>query len=522
VLLHSDRHTVAEAAATVVVAAGATAVPARHRRMAASTASVALLLVTAVLVHLSGGLIEAHFLFFVIVAAVTLYQQWAPFLSAVVFVIVHHGVVGTLAPASTYNHPAAVENPWMWAGVHGGFIALASAVGLAAWRFDELVRDELVQVGAHSRVVLDSVGDAVIALDAQGVILSTNAAASVLLRRPPQDLVGQQVHQALHSQAHPIGTCPLGPLPGADATFGVDAVTAPDDGALVPVRYQVSVVRADGPAAAVLTLTDLSSEHRAHVAEEQLHHLSAERLAERAEVEQLVASVRPKPLDVEGLEVAATYLPASGALVGGDLYDWFVAPDGSVHVTVIDAMGKGLAATNQAVAVLHALRLLVLDGVPLEDVIGRADALLLRHDPELMASVVMARLNRTTGRFVAVSAGHPPALVVRSAPAAEYLATEGLGIGCPGAGSTRAAEAVLEPGDTLVLYTDGLIEGLKDPGAGLDDVRTTACHLAGRPLRELTAALAREPRSVSADDDRVVVAVRRQSAGGTAAAAVAV
>uniref|UniRef100_UPI0013E943EB PP2C family protein-serine/threonine phosphatase n=1 Tax=Cellulomonas endophytica TaxID=2494735 RepID=UPI0013E943EB len=137
-------------AAAVLGAAGvAAAVPHHHRRLAASVASVAMLGVTAVLVHLSHGLIEMHFLFFVIVGAVTLYQQWAPFLSAVAFVVLHHGVLGTLDPASIYNHPEAIEHPWAWAGVHGGFIALMSAVGLAAWRFDELVRDELAAATAE-------------------------------------------------------------------------------------------------------------------------------------------------------------------------------------------------------------------------------------------------------------------------------------------------------------------------------------------------------------------------------------
>ncbi len=54
------------------------------------------------------------------------------------------------------------------------------------------------------------------------------------------------------------------------------------------------------------------------------------------------------------------------ASTGGDLYDWVLLPDGTLHLAVVDVMGKGVAAIKAAVAVTHALRLLVLDGVPLD------------------------------------------------------------------------------------------------------------------------------------------------------------
>ena len=56
---------------------------------------------------------------------------------------------------------------------------------------------------------------------------------------------------------------------------------------------------------------------------------------------------------------------------------WVVLPDGTLHVAVIDIMGKGVAATKDALAVTHALRLLALDGCPLETLVSRADELAL-------------------------------------------------------------------------------------------------------------------------------------------------
>lgn len=505
---------VLEAVVLAVLAAAALAVPHRHRRLAATAASLGLLLATAFLVHLSGGLIEMHFLFFVIVAAVTLYQQWAPFLAAVGFVVLHHGVVGTLAPELTYNHPDAVANPWAWAGVHGGFVALASVVGLAAWRFDELVREELRHAGEHHRVVLDSVGDAVVAVDDAGRVTSLNTTASAVLAGVA---VGVDLHTVLHPGAdHPAHGCALVTLrPGGRSRTGVGTVTTRRGE--VPVRYRLTAVtRTPGaedpgtppPARAVLAFTDLSGEERARAAESRLRDLSEELRAEREEVEQLIASVGPRALVAPGVTVAAAYRPAPGALVGGDLYDWFATADGVVHVSVVDAMGKGVGATHQAIAVLHAIRVLVLDGTPLDALLARADRVLMRHDPDLCASAVVARLDPGTGAVQVASAGHPRALLRRADGSTGYLSSEGIGLGVPGAGSLRVAHDVLGPGDVLALYTDGLVEGTRDLDRGFADLERTARAAGAEPPDRLARTLVDDSPSASDDDDRVAVVVR--------------
>jgi diguanylate cyclase (GGDEF)-like protein len=117
-----------------------------------SCATVGLIGSSAILVHFSGGLIEMHFHFFVMVAVVTLYQSWTPFLLAIAFVVIHHGTVGILDPSQVYNHPSAIANPWKWAFIHGLFIAGESAAGLTAWKMNErgLERER------HARVKLQT------------------------------------------------------------------------------------------------------------------------------------------------------------------------------------------------------------------------------------------------------------------------------------------------------------------------------------------------------------------------------
>ena len=112
-------------------------------RFRAAIATVGLILASTLLVHLSGGFIEAHFHFFVMMAVIVLYQDWIPFLVALIAVVVDHGVIGTLAPTMVYNHSAAQHHPWHWALIHGGFILAESAALLIYWRVNETVQVDL-------------------------------------------------------------------------------------------------------------------------------------------------------------------------------------------------------------------------------------------------------------------------------------------------------------------------------------------------------------------------------------------
>ena len=108
-----------------------------NRKLRSAAATFGLFSSSAILVHLSGGLIEMHFHFFVMVAVVTLYQDWLPFLLGIGYVLLHHGFMGWLAPQDVYNHPAAINHPWKWASIHALFIAAESAALLVAWHLGE-------------------------------------------------------------------------------------------------------------------------------------------------------------------------------------------------------------------------------------------------------------------------------------------------------------------------------------------------------------------------------------------------
>ncbi len=117
-------------------------------------ASFGLITCSAVLVDLWSGITEAHFHFFVMIGVLTLYQDWTPFLVAIAYVVIHHGLGGVISPASVYgDNPTAVKHPWVWALIHGGFVLAASVAHVVAWRTNEnqLLRDPLT--GLPSRLL---------------------------------------------------------------------------------------------------------------------------------------------------------------------------------------------------------------------------------------------------------------------------------------------------------------------------------------------------------------------------------
>jgi diguanylate cyclase (GGDEF)-like protein len=136
---------IAEPAAMLAFAAlaGWTAASRKWRSL---SASMGLLTGAAALVDISGGLTEMHFSFFVVILVLTLYEEWAPFLLAVAFVLIHHGVMGTIDPSAVFDTRAARAHPWTWAGIHALFVSVAGAAGVTAWGLNERVRDRMREV----------------------------------------------------------------------------------------------------------------------------------------------------------------------------------------------------------------------------------------------------------------------------------------------------------------------------------------------------------------------------------------
>jgi methyl-accepting chemotaxis protein len=112
------------------------------RRTRTALATLGLVSASAVLVYFSGGYIEAHFHFFVVMAVVAVYEDWLPFLAGILYVAIQHATFGMAHPEMVYNHSAAVLNPMMWAGVHATFVLGLSAALVSHWASTERSREE--------------------------------------------------------------------------------------------------------------------------------------------------------------------------------------------------------------------------------------------------------------------------------------------------------------------------------------------------------------------------------------------
>ncbi|CAA9463143.1 MAG: Serine phosphatase RsbU, regulator of sigma subunit [uncultured Solirubrobacteraceae bacterium] len=156
-------HGLQELALLLGLALAATHVSSRRARSLLT--ATALLTSSAMLVHFSGGLIEAHFHFFVVVTLLAFYEDRAVYALAVVYVLGHHGVLGALAGEErVFSHPdhPGVSN-WTWASVHAGFIMLAGLANMLLSSLNERYRDlaareaeQRARAEAHTAILADS------------------------------------------------------------------------------------------------------------------------------------------------------------------------------------------------------------------------------------------------------------------------------------------------------------------------------------------------------------------------------
>jgi histidine kinase/DNA gyrase B/HSP90-like ATPase len=109
----------------------------RHRRTASVLLTAGLTYCSAVLVSFSGGSIEAHFHFFIMIGFIALYQDWVPFLWYVVFTVLSHGLGSALRTDLIFVHPAGQTSPWVWSAIHGVAVLAACCGVVIFWETTE-------------------------------------------------------------------------------------------------------------------------------------------------------------------------------------------------------------------------------------------------------------------------------------------------------------------------------------------------------------------------------------------------
>jgi diguanylate cyclase (GGDEF)-like protein/PAS domain S-box-containing protein len=148
-VLHESADELTYEVGPIVACALAASLPTGGRRLRGSMVAFAALYCSAALVNMAHGATEAHFHFFVMVSMLAAYEEWVPYLLAIGFVLVHHGVAGVLDPGSVYVSSSAIDSPWKWALIHAAFVVALSAVNVISWGLNERVRAEAAT--AHDR-----------------------------------------------------------------------------------------------------------------------------------------------------------------------------------------------------------------------------------------------------------------------------------------------------------------------------------------------------------------------------------
>ena len=190
----------------------------------------------------------------------------------------------------------------------------------------------------------------------------------------------------------------------------------------------------------------------------------AQRREAREEAAALHASFEESLLPTISLDdVATLYRPGDDRLtLGGDFFDCLELDDGTVALLIGDVAGHGPAAAALGAGLRSAWRALVLSGTALEDLPGGLQKVCVceRHDPYLFVTAVCGVVDRERGELCVLSAGHPPPLVLGGGL---VELENGPPLGVVRGGGWPVSKVELAAADTVVLYTDGLVEGRARP-----------------------------------------------------------
>jgi anti-anti-sigma factor len=232
---------------------------------------------------------------------------------------------------------------------------------------------------------------------------------------------------------------------------------------------------------------------------------------ERRNAETLQRSLLPERLPIiPGMEFASRYLPGGADLeVGGDWYDVFTLPRGRLGITIGDVVGRGLTAAAAMGQVRTALRAYAIETDSPAALLQRLSRLVAEVEAAQMATLIYAVLDPDSRSLVFASAGHPPPLLIDSEGRASYL----MAGRSPPLGVTNAVQSeatvMLGPGSTLVLYTDGLIEGRRGSIAeSLEALRTAVEGHHGDLDSLCDDCVLQPPRPESSGDDVALLVVR--------------
>jgi serine phosphatase RsbU (regulator of sigma subunit) len=239
------------------------------------------------------------------------------------------------------------------------------------------------------------------------------------------------------------------------------------------------VLAADGSTASMwAVLRDVSELRRSERAVSETRD-SLQRQRQRAQSEHRLAvelqeavlppwrgSLRLPHQGTETLDLAAHYLPSSaGALIGGDWYDALELADGETLLSVGGLTGHGVAVTSGMATLLGAVRGMAMAGTQPGQLMSLLNQLLDATVQPALGSAVCCRYRPGSRTLAWAQAGHPAPLLFRRGTGRRLHSPDGVLLGATSGAVYAQAEETLEPGDLLLLHTDGLVPGRSSTAA---------------------------------------------------------
>ena len=221
-----------------------------------------------------------------------------------------------------------------------------------------------------------------------------------------------------------------------------------------------------------------------------------------------------------GHNVEAFGLTQPANTVGGDFYDILPQPDGTVIIALGDVAGKASPAALLMALLLAILRTLVDEDMPLPALMRRLNLQVGRHAPaSRFITLFLARFNPDTGSLAFINAGQTPPLLRRRDGTIQRLSTGGIALGMFEESEYEQGHIDLDPGDALVMYSDGITEAESPDGTPFDEAgleRTLALHAgayatsgAAELGRAIFSAVERHRRDQRLSDDLTVLVLSR-------------
>jgi phosphoserine phosphatase RsbU/P len=226
----------------------------------------------------------------------------------------------------------------------------------------------------------------------------------------------------------------------------------------------------------------------------------------RRAVELQAGMLPPSPYKEDGFEIAAHFVAAKE--ISGDFYDWYSAPNGRTTITLGDVMGKGLPASLMMATARAALRGAA--GVESMDVGIKQAADVMSAALEVnhaYVTVFHCTFDPRSGELRYIDAGHGHARLLRGAGGQELLPERSAPIGIFPDTIYAVGRVTLNPGDSLVVFSDGLLD--LRPDLATKEVQLPSEARRARSAQEMVDILAQGAKAKELFDDVTVLALRR-------------